>query len=92
MVWAAVHQVEARTGEASISGQFVPKTTFTDNTSPVQIFEFLPISGTNNTVLGIVSVNGDDSGSFSLGSFGQKAFSNESKFSFSDTITNTGAE
>jgi hypothetical protein len=52
-------------GEASISGQFVPLTTFTDNTSPVQISESSTIMGTpTGTVLGQVRVNGDDNGFF----------------------------
>lgn len=78
-------------GEASLSGQFVPLTAFTDNSSPVQISQSSTIMGTpTGTVLGQVKVNGTDGGFFTLGSFGQKAFDHESKFSFSDTITNSG--
>ena len=79
-------------GEASLSGQFVPKTTFTDDTAPVAISEFSTVSGApTGTLLGQVIVNGADDGSFSLGSFGQEAFDHESVFSFSDTIVNAGA-
>lgn len=66
---------------------------FTDNTAPVMIDETSTISGgLFGTILGQVKVNGTADGIFNLGvRFGQSTHDHESRFQFSEMITNTGA-
>ena len=81
-------------GTARISGG--PNTLdlqYSDNTGPVSINESSSINGpgTTGTTLGLVSVTGSDNGFFTLSEFGQGTHENESRFQFTEVITNTAA-
>lgn len=64
---------------------------YSDSSGPVSISESTSINGpgTSGTTLGAVSVTGFDNGFFTLREFGQGTHENESRFQFTDVITNT---
>jgi hypothetical protein len=91
---AAATQGATVSGSAQITGG--PNSLnlqYSDTTSPVQISQFTSIfgPGVNGTVLGQVIVGGADDGTFSVYEFGQGTHANESRFQFSELISNTAS-
>lgn len=61
---------------------------YTADRSPVSISRFADVPGTS-TLLGQVVVKGTSDGYFNLGAQGQATHEHESRFQFSETVTNT---
>lgn len=59
-----------------------------DGPAAVAIREYTKVP-TRSTILGKVNVNGDNTGSFNLGTGGQSTHEHEATFSFSELVTNT---
>jgi hypothetical protein len=89
---ASVAQAATVSGTAQITGgPNALNLQYSDNTSPVVINEVTSIFGPSagGTVLGVVNVTGADDGTFRLYQYGQGTHANESRFHFSETVTNS---